>query len=70
MKGFAMSHLLKSVLIFSALSACGCARMEAKHTEHLIDYYGPSCEKLGYQKGTENFGSCVIQLSRRQPKGY
>lgn len=56
--------------LLAALILAGCATTNAERAERvnrdvdeMIEVYGPGCEKLGYQKDSDPWRSCVLQLS-------
>lgn len=42
----------------------GCADIESYRTDSLISQFSGSCEKLGFTKGTPEFGNCIIAMSK------
>lgn len=51
-------------LALIALLLTGCAG-PAKQAEQEMAAFGPYCERLGLQKGTEAFALCVQNQARR-----
>lgn len=58
------------ILIAGALLA-GCATTAERaaqmqrQADEMIAVYGPACEKLGYQKGTDPWRDCILRLDAR-----
>lgn len=61
------------LLLASALLLAGCAtstpaeraaRAEAEMSQ-MIAIYGPACDKLGFQKDSDNWRDCVLRLATR-----
>jgi len=53
-----------------ALAACAtpgerAAQMQADIDE-MIQVYGPACEKLGFQRGSDAWRDCVLRLDTRE----
>lgn len=70
--------LRHSLLLVGALALVGCAtatpaeraaRAQAE-MQQLITIYGPACDKLGFQKDTDNWRDCVLQLATRDDVRY
>jgi hypothetical protein len=67
-----------SLLLVGALVLAGCAtptpaeraaRAQAEMAQ-LITIYGPACDKLGFQKDTDNWRDCVLRLATREDVRY
>ena len=58
------------VAMTMALAACStpqqrAERMQAEMTEQMA-IYGPACSRLGYAQNSDQWRSCVLQLSTRE----
>lgn len=48
-------------LIIPLLLLSGCAMTPEQQAKAIFDHYGPLCENIGYTKGTEKYGDCVVR---------
>ncbi|HCN88762.1 MAG TPA: hypothetical protein DIT28_06235 [Oxalobacteraceae bacterium] len=65
------------ILIVSIILLSGCATPSEqaaqmqREMDRTVVIYGPACEKLGYTVNTDQWRSCVLQLSAKDDvKGY
>ncbi len=63
---------MRTVLyLATALLLSGCqtpaerAAQVQREVEQMIVVYGPGCERLGFQNGTDEWRQCVLRLSER-----
>jgi len=65
-----MGNLFKAVLAALMLAACATPQERAVQMQAEIDrmmiIYGPACSKLGYQTNSDQWRSCVLQLSTKE----
>ncbi|MDR3481715.1 MAG: hypothetical protein P4L91_13500 [Burkholderiaceae bacterium] len=63
-------RIVISLLMLSLLGACvSQAERTAQATrqvEQMIQTYGPACEKLGYQRDSDAWRSCVLSLDSKE----
>ncbi|TFW08506.1 hypothetical protein E4K72_07765 [Oxalobacteraceae bacterium OM1] len=56
------------------LSACTTPEQRAAYQEsnaqRLVVEYGPACDKLGYQQGSDAWRNCILQLSTKDDLRY
>lgn len=57
---------MRYLLIAFVLVGCNAQQVAMEKTERMERVYGPSCEKLGYKPGTEQYADCLIKLSDRR----
>lgn len=50
-----MRYLLLPVLL------AGCVMTPEQQAQAIFNHYGPLCENVGYAKGTEKYGECVVR---------
>ena len=59
-----------TMLMLSLLAGCmtqeqKTARAQQQVTE-MVQTYGPACEKLGYQRDTDQWRSCILSLDTKE----
>jgi hypothetical protein len=67
--------MIRTILTAAALAALtGCmttaeraAIMQAE-VDEMVAVYGPACEKLGFQSGTDAWRNCVLGLSAQKSR--
>ena len=67
-----MSPILKTALLAVLLTGCAttaerAARMQAE-VDEMVAVYGPACEKIGFQPGTDPWRNCVLGLSEQKTR--
>ena len=69
-----MRRSLLPAFALAALSLAGCAttaeraaQMQAE-VDEMVAVYGPACEKLGFQGGTDPWRNCVLGLSAQKAR--
>jgi len=59
------------VLVLTASFLAGCASIEQQaaqaqqDAQKMVRVYGPACQTLGYQPDTDQWRSCIMNLSAR-----
>lgn len=59
-------------VVLAALVLAGCATPEQKAAQmqaemsRMMTIYGPACSRLGYQGNSDQWRSCVLQLSTKE----
>jgi hypothetical protein len=43
------------------LLLAGCATPEER-ADRMISSFGPTCERLGYQQGSDKYRDCIVQM--------
>lgn len=51
---------MRYAIVLAVLMLSGCITAEQR-AEIALSRYGPFCDKLGFQRGTEPFATCVMQ---------
>ena len=62
-------RILVFLTVIALLAGCAtpaerAAQMQ-REVDEMIQVYGPSCEKLGYQKDTDPWRDCILRLSAK-----
>ena len=57
-----MVKVLLVVLVFLGIVACSTPEQRA---QMVIEKYGPYCEKLGYNRETDNWRDCLMREHKR-----
>lgn len=78
-----MRRLLCLMVLSAGLAGCATTAERAaqleREVDEMIQYYGPACEKLGYQNNTDPWRDCILRLNakdsyesttRRYPNGF
>ncbi len=60
---------MKPFYLLAIFALAGCATPEQRAERH-IARYGPYCEKLGYQKNTDQWRSCIQKEADPGPSTY
>jgi hypothetical protein len=65
-----MRTSIASVVIVAFLAGCTTTAEQAAQAERevarMVQVYGPACEKLGFQRDTDSWRNCVINLSQKE----
>lgn len=57
--------LLMLGLLAGCVSQAERTEQATRHVEQMIQTYGPACEKLGYQRDSDAWRSCVLSLDEK-----
>lgn len=57
-----MYKFLTLLAITALTTACATPEQQAQKT---LNRYGPYCEKLGYQKNSDNWRDCIMKEQKR-----
>jgi hypothetical protein len=65
-----MRPILITILAALALPGCSTPEQRAANMQaemaSMMTVYGPACARLGYQANTDQWRSCVLQLSAKE----
>jgi hypothetical protein len=64
MRAFMVLMLLSAIVAGCATTAERSAQLE-REVDQMIQYYGPACEKLGYQSNSDPWRDCILRLSAK-----
>jgi hypothetical protein len=63
---------MRGLLLCVALALAGCATPQERSAraqaemERDMSVYGPACQRLGYQPGSDPWRACVLQLGTKE----
>ena len=65
-----MRATMLSILLFAGVAGCATtaersAQME-REIDQMIQYYGPACDKLGYQNNSDPWRDCILRLNAQE----
>jgi hypothetical protein len=54
------------LMLIGMLAGCATPEQEAqynvRHMDYLITVYGPACDRLGFQRNTDQWRECIVRL--------
>lgn len=61
-------HKLKILVVTTFIAGCAATPAERavqaeREIDQMIQVYGPACNKLGYQQGSDSWRDCVLHLA-------
>jgi hypothetical protein len=63
---------MRGLILCAALALAGCATPQDRaaraqaEMERDMSLYGPACQRLGYQPGSDPWRACVLQLGTKE----
>jgi hypothetical protein len=62
--------MLKAAMVAALLAGCAttaerAAQMQAE-VDDMVAVYGPACEKIGFQSGTDPWRNCILELNSQK----
>lgn len=60
-----------SIILLLSVSACATPEQRTEETVNYINaHYGPVCEKLGYEPGSEKHRDCMVSMFNTDQMRY